>query len=255
MTDLISLRFLHVVYRNYRVWRKLLIPSLIGNLADPLIWLLGFGVGFGALLPTIEGLPYLTFLATGMISYTAMYSATFEGLYSAFARLHTQRTWEGILYAPMTVRDVVLGEWMWAALKGVISGAAILLVAYALDLINGWRPLLAIPTTLLVGLAFAGIALTATAVAKSYDFFVYYFTLLMTPMMLISGVFFPASGLPAGARAVADMLPLVHATELARGLALGVTLTRPWINIAVLVAYALVGVLTAAWLLRRRLMK
>jgi len=255
VTELLSLRFLHIVRRNYLVWRKLFVPSLLGNLADPLIWLVGFGVGLGALLPRIEGLPYLAFLASGMIGYTTMYSASFEALYSAFARLHTQRTWEGILYAPMTVRDVVLGEWTWAALKGVASGAAILAVAYALGLVDGWRPLAVLPVILLVGLAFSGMALVVTALARSYDFFVYYFTLLITPMMLISGVFFPADSLPSGVRVAASLLPLAHATELARGFTVGQALTRPAVNVAVLVAYALAGVLLATWLLRRRLMK
>lgn len=254
MIELLSLRFMHVVHRNYLVWRKLLIPSLMGNLADPLIWFVGFGMGFGAFMPRIEGVRYLTFLATGMICYTAMYSASFEALYSAFARLKTQRTWEGILYTPLTIRDVVLGEWAWAAVKGVISGVAILLVAYALQLIDGWRPLAVLPAIVLTGLAFSGMALVMTAIAKSYDFFVYYFTLLITPMMLISGVFFPTTTLPAAVKTIAHLLPLVHAIELSRGITLGTSLERPVVNVCVLIAYALIGVLAAAWLTRRRLM-
>lgn len=255
MTDLISLRFLNVVHRNYLVWRKLLVPSLMGNLADPLIWFVGFGMGFGAFMPDVQGVPYLTFLATGMICYTTMYSASFEALYSAFARLKTQRTWEGLLYTPMTIRDLVLGEWTWAAIKGVISGAAILLVAYALGLIGGWRPLAVLPAVFLTGLAFSGMALVMTALAQSYDFFVYYFTLLITPMMLVSGVFFPTTTLPEAVKVIAQALPLLHATELARSVTLGQPLERPLMNFAVLTIYALAGVLTAAWLTRRRLMR
>lgn len=255
MTELFSLRFLHVVRRNYLVWRKLLVPSLLGNLADPLIWLLGFGLGFGAFLPKIEGVPYLAFLAAGMICYSTMYSASFEALYSAFARLAIQRTWEGMLHAPLTIGDVVLGEWVWSALKSVLSGAAILLVMYALGIVSGWQPLAVLPVVLVTGLAFAGVALVITALAKSYDFFVYYFTLAMTPMMLLSGVFFPASGLPVAARRIAEALPLLHATELARALTLGNVPARPLVNVVVLLGYALAGVALAGWLIRRRLMK
>lgn len=255
MTELLSLRFLHIVRRNFLVWRKLLVPSLIGNLADPLIWLLGFGLGFGAFLPKIEGVPYLAFLAAGMICYSTMYSASFEALYSAFARLAIQRTWEGMLHAPLTIGDVVLGEWVWAALKSVLSGAAILVVMYALGIVSGWQPLAVLPVVLVTGLAFSGVALAVTAFAKSYDFFVYYFTLAMTPMMLLSGVFFPASGLPAIARRLAEALPLLHATELARALTLSAVPVRPLVNVAVLLSYAVAGVGVAGWLIRRRLMK
>lgn len=255
MNEGLSLRFLLIVYRNYLVWRKLLVPSLLGNLADPLIWLLGFGLGFGAFLPEIGGVPFLAFLAAGMICYSTMYSASFEALYSGYARLAIQRTWESILHAPLTVGDVVLGEWTWAALKSVLSGAAILLVMYALGLTSGWKPLLVLPVCLMTGLAFAGVALVITALAKSYDFFIYYFTLVITPMMLLSGVFFPVSGLPETARRIAELLPLLHATELARALTLGSAAPRPLANLAVLGGYALVGMTAAGWLMRRRLMK
>lgn len=255
MTEGSPLRFLQIVRRNYLVWRKLLVPSILGNLADPVIWLLGFGIGFGAFLPRIEGVPYLTFLGTGMICYATMYSASFEALYSAFARLQIQRTWEGILYAPMLIRDVVLGEWTWAALKSLVSGSAILLVMYALRLVEGWAPVAVLPVILLTGLAFAGMGLVMTAVARSYDFFVYYFTLVMTPMMLLSGVFFPAGGLPPVAQRIADFLPLKHATELTRAIALDAPLERPLVNVLVLLAYAAGGVLVAAALARRRLMR
>ena len=187
MTD--SLRFRHVVYRNYRVWRKLLLASIVGHLLDPLFWLVGLGFGLGSLLPTVSGIPYLEFLGSGMICYGVMYSASFEALWSAFARLKQQRTWEGILHAPMTVTDIVIGEWVWAALKGMLSGVAIFAVMVALGLVHGFAALWVLPVMLLTGLAFAGLALVITALARSYDHFVYYFTLFITPMMLVSGVF------------------------------------------------------------------
>jgi len=255
VTDGLSFRFLHVVHRNFLVWRKLLASSLIANLADPFIYLVGLGFGLGAFMPPIEGHPYVTFLAAGMVCYSTMNSASFESLYSAFARLQIQRTWEGILHAPMTIGDVVVGEWVWSALKSTLSGAAIVLVMYALGIVHGLRPLAVLPAVFVFGLAFAGMALVMTAIAKSYDFFSYYFTLLVTPMMLVSGVFFPKTALPAAVRTVADILPLAHATELARGLTLGTPLERPLVNVAVLLAYGGVGIIAAHRLLRRRLLR
>ena len=255
LIDRLPLRFCHVVSRNFLVWRKLMFASLVGNLADPVIYLVGLGFGLGAFMPPIAGLPYISFLAAGMVCYSAMNSATFEALYSAFSRLKTQRTWEGILHAPMTIADVVVGEWLWAASKATLSGAAMLLAMYLLGLVHGLRPLAVLPVVLLIGLAFAGLGLIMTAVAKSFDFFIFYFTLLITPMMFVSGVFYPRAALPVLVQRIAEALPLAHGADLARGLTLGMPIAHPLTDVLVLAAYAGLSVWCALGLIRRRLLK
>ncbi len=251
--EILPLRCLHLVQRNFLVWRKLMLTSLMGNLAEPLIYLVGLGYGIGALIGEIDGRPYITFLAAGMICYSTMNSASFEALYSAFARLQIQRTWEGVLHAPLTSDDVVIGEWLWAGLKALFSGTAILLVMYGFGIVSGIAPLAVLPVTLLVGLAFSGMALVMTALARSYDFFTYYFVLLVTPMTFLSGIYFPLRQLPDIAQQVAWCLPLAHAASLARGLTLGDPMPWPVLSVGVLLLYALAGVTLAAWLVRRRL--
>ena len=247
-------RPLHVVARNFLVWRKLMFSSMVGNLVDPLIFLLGLGYGLGAFLPPIQGVPYLNFLAAGMLCYSTMNSASFEALWSAYSRLAVQRTWEGILHAPMTVRDVVLGEWLWAgACKALLSGTAILLVMYVLGIVEGYTPLLVLPVVVLIGLCFAGLALVVTTLAKSFDSFTYYFTLVITPMMFLSGVFFPRDSLPAVVQAAGRVLPLSHGVDLVRGSTLGRPLEHPWLNVAVLLAYGLAGIALASRIAQRRL--
>jgi lipooligosaccharide transport system permease protein len=250
-----SRRFVHLVERNFLVWRKLLVPSLIANLADPLIYLLGLGFGLGALVGNVDGRPYGTFLAGGMLSYSTLNSASAEALYSAFSRLKVQRTWEGILHAPMTIDDVVVGEWLWAAAKATLSGAAILVVMYGFGFARGAAPLVVVPVLFAVGLCFSGIALIMTTLARGYDFFTYYFTLVLTPMGFLSGVFFPLHQLPALVQRLAWLLPLAHAASLARGLTLGDPMPWPWVSLAVLLAYGVGGVAIAAWIARRRLTK
>jgi lipooligosaccharide transport system permease protein len=247
-------RFLYVVHRHYLVWRKLLGSALVGHLADPLIWLIGLGYGLGRLMPAIDGLSYLAFLSSGMVCYSAMNSASFEGLWSAFTRLKMQRTWESILHAPMTVADVVLGEWVWAALKGLLSSAAILLVMTLLGIVQSPLALWVLPLALLVGLTFAGLALIVTATAKSYDLFTYYFSLFLMPMTLVSGVFFPFDQLPRAVQIVAQFLPLTHATTLTRGLVVGAPVDNVLLHVAVLAIYAAATVLIAIRLVRKRLM-
>jgi lipooligosaccharide transport system permease protein len=246
-------RALHVVRRNALVWRKLMVTSLIGNLAEPLIYLIGLGYGVGALIGSVDGRPYVTFLAAGMICYSTMNSASFEALYSAFARMHVQRTWEGMLHAPLTSDDVVTGEWLWAGMKALFSGTAILLVMYAFGIVRGFAPLAVLPVALLIGLAFAGIALVVTSFAKSYDFFTYYFVLLMTPMSFLSGIYFPLSQLPEVAQQAAWFLPLAHGASLTRGLTLGDPMPWPLLSVAVLLGYGLAGLAIAQRRVRRRL--
>jgi len=250
-----SLRFVPVWRRNLLVWRKLAVPSLLGNLADPLIYVLGLGYGLGSMLPQVGGVPYIAFLAAGMVCSSTMNSATFEAMYSAFSRMHVQRTWDAIMNAPIDLDDVVLAELVWAASKSVLSGAAILAVVWLLGLTHSLLSLWVLALVPLVGLAFGALALVVTAMARSYDFFMYYFTLVITPMSLLCGVFFPIDRLPAPFQAVAAFLPLTHAVAIARPLLLGEIPGHAALNVLVLLAYAAAGFYAASVLFRRRLLK
>ncbi len=250
----VSPRFVQVWRRNFLVWRKLAIPSMLGNLADPVLYMLGLGYGLGSLLPEVDGRPYITFLAAGTVCYSTMNSATFEALYSAFSRMHVQRTWNSILNAPIDLDDVVLAEAVWAASKSVLSGLAILTVIWVLGLSHSPLTLLLIPLALLIGLTFASLGLAITAVSPSYDFFLYYFTLVITPMVLLCGVFFPVSQLPPFLQTVSAWLPLTHAIEIARPLVHGEFPPMLLRNTAVLAAYAAAGYYVALVLMRRRLL-
>ncbi len=252
---LFSTRFVHVWRRNLLVWRKLAIPSMLGNLADPLLYMFGLGYGLGRMLDDVGGMSYLGFLAAGIVCSSTMMSASFEAMYSGFSRMHVQKTWDAILNAPLTLDDVVLGEMVWAASKSFLSGCAVLIVAAALGLVPSPLALAVIPLVFLIGLAFAGLGLIMTALSPSYDFFMYYFTLCVTPMMLLCGVFFPLDQLPAAAQAFAQLLPLTHAVSLARPLVAGVVPSAWPLHIAVLAAYAVVSFYIALALTRRRLLQ
>ncbi|OGA77632.1 MAG: nodulation protein NodJ [Betaproteobacteria bacterium RIFCSPLOWO2_12_FULL_65_14] len=250
---MISLRFIPVLRRNFLVWRKLAVPSVLGNLADPMIYMLGLGYGLGGLLPQVDGVSYIAFLAAGTVCFSTMNSATFEALYSAFSRMHVQRTWDAIMNAPLTLDDVVLAELVWAASKSFLSGLAILLVVWSLGLSNSWLSLWVLAVVPLIGLCFGALGLAITALAPSYDFFMYYFTLVITPMAMLCGVFFPAERLPEAMQLAASVLPLSHAIQLVRPLLLGAAPQHIVLHAAVLAAYATGGFYLALVLLRRRL--
>ncbi len=252
----ISLRWWPVFRRNFLVWQKLAIPSLVGNIAEPLITLVAFGYGLGALVGQVQlggsAVPYILFLASGSICMSAMQAASFEALYSAFSRMHVQRTWDGIMNAPVRLDDVVFAEMLWAAFKSLFTTVVILLVMLALGISHSPLLLMALPLLGLVGITFASIALIFNALAKGYDFFTYYFTLFLTPTMFLSGVFFPRDQLPGVMRTVSDWLPLTAAVELIRPLFMGQWPTNWLPHAALLVFYAVAGFWLALALTRKR---
>ncbi|GAB2180012.1 ABC transporter permease [Denitratisoma sp. agr-D3] len=252
--SLASGRFLTVWRRNFLVWRKLALTSVLGNLADPMIYLFGLGYGLGGLLPQVHGVPYIAFLAAGTLCSSTMNAASFEALYSAFSRMHVQKTWEAILNAPISLEDVVAGEWCWAATKSALSGTAILVVMALLGYADPAHALWVLPLIFLIGLCFAGLGLIVTALAPSYDFFMYYFTLFITPMTLLSGVFFPLEQLPGVLQGLAQVLPLSHAVALIRPLLLGTMPDQILLHMGVLLLIALTSFAVALKLARRRLL-
>jgi len=252
----LSFRWWPVFLRNLLVWRKLAIPSLVGNIAEPLMWLVAFGYGMGSLVGQVrvgdQAVPYLLFLASGSICMSAMNAATFEALYSAFSRMHVQKTWDGIMNAPISLDSVLLAEMLWAAFKAVFTVTAILGVMLALGISHSPKLLAAWPVLLGVGVTFSCIALIFNALAKGYDFFTYYFTLFLTPMMFLSGIFFPRDQLPEVVRIISDWLPLTNAVELVRPMFMDQWPAHPVRHGLVLAAYAVGGFWVALALTRKR---
>ena len=251
----LSLRWTAVWRRNQLVWRKLAFASVLGNIADPLLYMVALGYGIGAFVPEVGGMTYIAFIGTGMVCQSAMFTSSFEAMYSAFSRMHVQRTWDAIINAPISLDDVVLAEWIWAASKAVLSTAAILAVIVALGYGHTWYALWILPLGFLVGLTFGAFGLVMNALAPNYDFFTYFFTLVLTPGLLLSGVFFPVTQMPDALQAVAQLLPLKHAIDLARPLMLNQIPSDIALHLVVLLAYACVAYYVALVLTRRRLLR
>ena len=251
----ISRRFWPVFMRNLMVWRKLAVPSVIGNIAEPLITLVAFGYGLGSMIGLIDGRPYIQFLASGSIVVSAALAATFEALYSAYSRMQMQKTWDSIMNAPIALDDIVFAEMLWAAFKSLFSVAAIMIVIWVLGISREPTMLLALPLLGFVGITFASVALVFNALAKGYDFFTYYFTLVITPMTFLSGVYFPIAQMPGWLQMVAHALPLTAAVELVRPLILGTAMGDVLGPLLVLAAYAVGGYYLALVMTRRRFFK
>jgi len=246
---------LRIVQRNARVWRKFIVSSLVGNLGQPLLFLLAFGFGMGQEVHPIAGYSYLQFIAPGLTASAMMYSAAFETTYGSFTRLGTQSTFEGILITPITTIELAWGEMIWGALKGLLAGGIMIAVMPLFGLWPSMWALALLPILFVAGIFFAAIGLIMTALAQSYEFFNYFISLVVTPLFLFSGIFFSLKDMPATARVMMQFLPLTPVVNLARMLCYG-EIQGPWLmQITWLLIITMAAACLAARLLRLRLIK
>jgi len=241
--------------RNAFIFRRIFPESIAVNFLEPVIYLLAMGFGLGAYLSTIGGLPYLVFVATGLVSTSAMFGATFECTYNAYVQMYYEKAYDGVITTPLNVEDVVVGEILWGATRSVLYGTVFLIVITIFGVVRSPLALLIPGLFLVSGLMFSVIGMTFTAVNPSIDYFTFYFALFITPMFMFSGVFFPLDALPAWVKTAAWLTPLSHVVNLSRALALGtLEIRHAWDLVWMLVV---TGVLFPApvVLMRRRLIK
>jgi lipooligosaccharide transport system permease protein len=207
--------------REVSVYKYIYKTTIVSNLFDPLIYLLALGFGLGAYVTKIAGLPYIQFIAPGLISSSIMTAAAFETTYNTFARIHFDRVYEAMMAAPVTVQDIVVGEMAWAMTRSTLYASVMLIVVASLGLVKSWFALFVPFMGALGGLMFAILGLTYTSFLKSIDQVNMFFTLFITPLFLFSGVFYPLDALPEAVRQIAFLSPLYHIVSIIRPLVLG----------------------------------
>lgn len=215
-----------IVQRNVLVYRHLWMV-IVSGFFEPLFYLLGLGVGLGAFVPDIGGIPYSAFVAPGLLAASCMNGAISDGFFNIFFKLHFQRTYDGILATPMRVPDIALGEAMWALIRSSMYAGAFLVIVFVLGttlgppmLLSRWA-VLALPAALLVSASFASIALCITSVVKKVQDFDVVMGLFVMPMFLFSGTFFPVAQFPVSVQWAVQALPLYHGVEMLRQLTTG----------------------------------
>lgn len=215
----ISLRAaLHVWRRDFVNYRRTWAMSLLPNFFEPVIYLGAMGIGLGAYIGRqMDDMSYIAFLAPGLIVANAMNGATFETTYNIFVKMHFNRTYDAIIATPVSIRDAMLGEVLWAISRGVAYGFIFALVASALGLLDLKALLLLVPVIALTAWLFAAVGLVFTAYIHTIDLYSFYYTLFLTPLFLFSGIFFPLDVLPDWAASLAWLTPLFHSVNLARG--------------------------------------
>lgn len=237
--------------RHVLVWRKLLWPSMASNIANPVLILFAFGFGLGAVIDQLEGVAYLAFVLPGMMAYSAMFSVSFESTISAYARFQMQRTWDAVLATPVGLRELLLGELLWSVTKGMIATVSVLVVGWLWGgVISTPGALLGLFAVLLGSFCFGACGLLATAYAKSWELFNYFFTFWVTPMFVFSGVFFEVDRFPDFIQWAVWFFPMTHLIEVVRPLTLDQPLALG--NVLLHIAYMVVMTVVAFELAYRK---
>ena len=251
----VTWRAIRVWQRNLDTYKKYYKASLALNFGEPILYLMAMGLGIGGYIPNIEGRPYLSYIAPGLIMSSAMFSACFECTWGSYTRMHTQKTYDAILATPLNLDEIVAGDILWGTTKSFITGMLMLAVIICFGIVESpWAFLIPL-LVILVGVFFGSLSMIVSAVAPGYDYFSYFFTVVITPLFLFSGIFFPVSRLPGWAEQVATFTPLLHAVRVSRGLVYGELTLALLVDTAWLAGLGLLLFILAVNLVRRRFLQ
>ncbi len=250
----VSYRVWKVWMRNRDVFMKTIKVNFLVPFLEPILYLFGIGFGLGLYVGEMDGMPYAAFIAPALISISMMNASFFECTYASFVRMYHQKTFDAIISTPLNVDEVILGEILWGSTKSLINASIMLSVLSALQLVKLPDSLLLIPFSFLVGLVFSAIGMCFTAIVPTIDSFNYPTFLLITPMFLFSGTFFPLSALPEPVQLASQIFfPLTHAVIISRGLASGRIGAQSLVSLAWLASVGSILTILSINLMRRRL--
>jgi lipooligosaccharide transport system permease protein len=209
-----------VWHRHAKVYQKTWLVNSLPPLSEPLIYLVAFGYGLTPLVGDVpyngQTISYLEFIAPGMIAIGVLFQSFFEGSFGSFFRLRYQKTWQALLTAPLSFTEVFLGDWLWAATKGMIAGFMTGLVAVVWGLYSGWHFLISLPLIILGSLLFAVMGLFVAGTVRTVDQINVPIFLFIVPMFTLGGTYFPRSTLPPWLGHIAGALPLASLVDLLR---------------------------------------
>lgn len=235
---------------------KTLKVNFFPPLLEPILYLAAFGVGLGIFVGEINGISYTQFMAPALVAISAMNSSFFECTYSSFVRMYYQKTFDAIIATPVNLDEVIAGEILWGATKSLINSSIVLVVIAAARLTPSPFFLLIPAFSFLAGLMFASIAMCFTAIVPNIEAFNYPAFLLITPMVLFCGTFFPITILPETLQMAAQLsLPLTHVVIIIRNLTIGIFNSSMLLNLIWILAVTPIFFILSINLMKRRLIK
>jgi lipooligosaccharide transport system permease protein len=243
-----------IVDREWRVFRRVWFSTAFGSLAEPILYFVAFGYGFGALVAEVAGLRYLDFIATGAIAIGILFSSAFPGLINGYFRRKEQGLYDGILAAPVSIPEVVTGEALWYSLRVTVVASITVLVALAFGVRPGPGVLLVPVVSVVGGFGFAAGGAAMASLMRSTHSFDFVIVGVIVPMYVVAGTFFPLDTLPAPLAAIGQVNPLTHVVELLRFLTFGTgTALEALGHLAVVLVFDAIAWFAAVRLLRRAL--
>ncbi len=253
-----SLRAFRLIERNLYVYRHGWIV-IVSGFFEPLFYLLSIGFGLGQLVGTVPGpggteIPYQLFIAPALLASSSMNGAVTEATLNFFFKLKYQKTFESILSTPLSTADIALGELGWALIRGALYTGGFLVVMVALGLgVSAWL-LLTLPAALLISFAFGAVGMAATSFMRTWQDFDL-IQLVVLPMFLFSGTFYPLDAYPEPVRLLVQLTPLYHGVDLVRSLAVGVVGPSTVVHAAYLTVMGVLGLLIVSRRLDKLLLR
>jgi lipooligosaccharide transport system permease protein len=250
---------LRVFESEARVYRRTWRASVFSSFLNPVLYLAAMGLGLGSLVDAnlpegVEGVTYLTFIAPGLLVATAMQTGASEGAWKVMAGIKWLKTYHARLATPISISGLVYGHMLWSGARVLMVSIVFALVMTAFRIAPLGQSLLAVGPALLVGLGMAAVTTAFTARLKDEGGLPLYFRLVVIPMFLFSGAFFPITQLPGWLQAVALATPMYHGVELSRAIVVG---TEPpiawWISVLYLLAWIVAGTALSLGPFRKRL--
>jgi lipooligosaccharide transport system permease protein len=250
-------RSLRLVYRNLRAARRYWLV-MVSGFFEPLFYLVGLGIGVGTLVGDItyagRTVSYQEFVAPALLAASAMNGAIYETTGNVFFKLNYAKTYDGVLATPLGVRDIAVGETIFALMRGTIYSIAFVAIMLALGLIESAWAVLAVPAALLIGASFAAIGLSTVTLMRSWADFAFV-ELLTLPLFLFSATFVPLYEYPEAVQWVLPVTPLYHGVDLIRSLTIGDVGWDALLNVAYMLGVLALGVWFTARRLQRKLLK
>ena len=248
-----------LVERNVMVYRHQWI-IIFSGVFEPIFYLIGIGLGIGGIiddltLPDGRQISYVAFVAPALMATAAMNGAVFETIFNVFFKLNFAKIYDGVLATPMGITEIAIGEMMWALLRAALYAIAMFVIMLVFGLILSPWGILTIPAALLVAAAFSAAGLAGTAYLRTVNDFDVPMGLIVMPMFLFSGTFFPVSAYPWFIQVFMQLTPLYHAINLIRGLSLGLVGPAQLWDFACLVVFFAIGMWIAMRQMERKLIK
>ncbi|GAB4246522.1 MAG: ABC transporter permease [Thermoleophilia bacterium] len=251
----VSSRFTAVWYRDTYVYAKRWKTNLLPPLLEPFLYLFALGIGVGYYVESIEGVDYLSFVAPGIVTVTAILRATFECTYGSYFRMAFQGTFDSIISTPVNAEELSLGEIMWGATRSLINVVTVVALLFFLGVVPAvWIPAILV-LQFVAGLNFGALSLFITSKVRQAEYFNFFMSGVVFPAQLLTGAFFPVSRLPDALEYVAWAVPLTSMIDLTRGMMLGTLGTHSLLELAYIVISTLLFLEIALRSMRRRLIR